>query len=246
MPNLKALHNKAARLSQKMDVSFRKLRYQGVELKVNPRIKSLGEVPKNRNGQQGELRGRFFELWEAFIGTQNLSSSGIAGTSIVLGSIWEMSEDDGVWFNVFVQTVPIRQSSRYRVEFARFLSGANLSVTYQVGQGTFTTIEGNPTEDTLPANFTAIANQQQRPTTIDLPGLPVSALYLEGYHIEPKAVPAELPINRRMTATLTNPSGQAIEGVFILLPSLQKPNTLAAGRGEELRGYFLMQGSDRS
>ncbi|ESA35937.1 hypothetical protein N836_09465 [Leptolyngbya sp. Heron Island J] len=213
--------------------NFRKFRYAGTELSLMPNADSLGSGSRDLQ----EAQGLFFEQWRVWLGVFEKTEHSLPDAAFKLGANWEISEDDGAsWFGAFILKPPIRQPQWYECIFARFLAGANLTVSYSVGQDTYSTVEGNRVEDTVPAQFTAIVGQQQRPTDLSLPGTPASSIYLEGYHIEPKVAPA-VNKQQKLAATLNGVAGE-----FIVLPTVQPSAGQNAGTGDVVKGVFLVKG----
>ncbi|EKU98102.1 hypothetical protein Lepto7375DRAFT_7363 [Leptolyngbya sp. PCC 7375] len=213
--------------------NFRHFRYNSTELSLMPNADSLGQG--NRDLQ--EAQGLFFEQWRAWLGVFEQTENSLPADAFKLGANWEISEDDGAsWFGAFILKPPIRQPQWYECIFARFIADANLTVTYEVGQGTYSTIEGNQVEDTVPAQFTAVVSQQQRPTDLQLPGTPASAIYLEGYHISPKVAPT-VNKQQKLSATLNGVAGE-----FVVLPTMQPPAGQSAGTGDVVKGVFVLKG----
>ena len=216
--------------------NFRGLSYNGQSLSLNPTVKHQGEYKSDRQ----EPIGLFFEHWKVYVGTFAVEEDSIPPAAFGLGATWQMTED-GATFDTFVLKPTVRTGLWREMFLARFIADANLTVTYQQGQGTYSTVDGNSVEDSIPAQFTAIVTQQQRPNNIELPGINASSLYLEGYHAVPSADP-DAPRNQRLTATLTNPNG-TLNGEFVILSTAQPPAAGAtAGRGDLIKGYFVVQG----
>ena len=215
-------------------VNFRRLRYGGTELSIMPNVTDLGEGQRDRSS---DVQGLFFQQYRIWVGAFEQKELPLAATAFRIGENWEYSDDDGAtWNGIFILKPVIHRSIWHECIFAEFLADANLTVTYEVGLGTYSTIEGNQVEDTTTAQFTAILNQRQRPRDLNLPGTPASAIYMEGFHISPKAAPT-LNKQQRLTATLNGVSGS-----FIVLPTVQPPTGLNSGSGDILKGFFIEKG----
>lgn len=198
-----------------------------------PNADSLGQG--NRDLQ--EAQGLFFEQWRVWLGAFKQTENSLPDAAFKLGANWEISEDDGAsWFGAFIVKPPIRQPQWYECIFARFIADANLTVTYEVGQGTYSDTEGNRVEDTVPAQFTAVVSQQQRPRDLDLPGTPASGIYLEGYHVSPKVAPM-VNKQQKLSATLNGVTGE-----FVMLPTVQPSAGQSAGTGDVVKGVFVVRG----
>lgn len=209
------------------------MRYQGTELTLMPNMNSLGEGNRDRQ----EVSGLFFEQWRVWVGAFEQTENNLPAEAFRLGANWEISEDNGAtWFGAFILKPPIRQPQWYECIFARFIVFANLTVNYEVGDGTYATVDGNRVENTTPAQFTAVVSQQQRPNDLDLPGTPASAIYLEGYHISPQIAPT-VNKQQKLSATLNGVAGE-----FIVLPTVQPPAGVNPGAGDVLKGFFVVKG----
>lgn len=216
-----------------LGANFRRFRYNSTELSLMPNADSLGQG--NRDLQ--EAQGLFFEQWRVWLGAFKQTENSLPDAAFKLGANWEISEDDGAsWFGAFIVKPPIRQPQWYECIFARFIADANLTVTYEVGQGTYSDTEGNRVEDTVPAQFTAVVSQQQRPRDLDLPGTPASGIYLEGYHVSPKVAPM-VNKQQKLSATLNGVTGE-----FVMLPTVQPSAGQSAGTGDVVKGVFVVRG----
>lgn len=216
--------------------NFRKFRYDGTELSLMPSMDSLGMGDRKRDTET--ISGLFFEQWRVWLGVFEQTERNLPAEAFRLGATWEMSEDNGQnWFSVFILRPPVRQPQWHECVFARFIADANLTVTYEQGQGTYTESEGNQIENTVAAQFTAVVSQQQRPKDLELPGTPASSIYLEGYYVTPKVAPT-VNKQQRLSAILNGVTGE-----FAVLPAVQPPAGQNAGTGDVLKGVFLMKGS---
>ena len=233
MPLTAARYKSTVRSRIRAGGNFRKMRYQGAELSLMPNMNSLGEGRRDRQ----EVTGLFFEQWRVWVGVFEQTENSLPAEAFKLGANWEISEDNGAtWFGAFILKPPIRQPQWYECIFARFIADANLTVNYEVGQGTYSTVDGNRVENTAPAQFTAVVSQQQRPNDLDLPGTPASAIYLEGYHSNPQTAPT-VNKQQKLSATLNSVAGE-----FIILPTVQPPAGGSAGTGDVLKGLFVVKG----
>ena len=233
MPLTAARYKSTVRSRVRLGANFRKMRYQGTELSLMPNMNSLGEGERDRQ----EVNGLFFEQWRAWLGVFEQIENSLPAEAFKLGANWEMSEGNGAtWFGAFILKPPIRQPQWYECIFARFIADANLTVNYEQGLSTYSTVEGNRVENTTPAQFTAVVSQQQRPSDLDLPGTPAAAIYLEGYHSNPQIAPT-VNKQQKLSATLNGVSGE-----FVMLPTVQPPAGGNAGTGDVLKGLFLVKG----
>lgn len=209
------------------------MRYGTTKLKLNPKAESLGEGNRARQ----EVGGLFFEQYAVSIGRFAQKEQRLPDAAFQIGAAWELSKDDGkTWLSVSLLKLPKENAMWYECVFARFIANANLTVTYEQGQGTYSTVEGNQVEDTVSAQFTAVVNQQQRPRDLDLPGTPASAIYLEGYHINPATAPT-VAKQQKLSATLNGVSGE-----FIMMPVVQPASGVSEGTGDVLKGFFVVKG----
>ena len=233
MPLTADLYKNTVQSRVNLGANFRRMRYNGTDLTLKPNMDSLGEGSRSNQ----EAQGLFFEQWRVWLGVFEKTEHNLPDAAFKIGANWEMSEDDGAsWFGVFIIKPAIRQPQWHECVFARLLSEANLTVSYSVGQDTYSTVEGNRVEDVAAAQFTAVVSQQQRPSDLLLPGTPASSIYLEGYHINPKTVPI-VKKQQKLSATLNGVAGE-----FIVLPTVQPPAGQNAGTGDVLKGMFLMKG----
>lgn len=222
----------------------RKVRYNTTVLSLNPKIDPLGERTSERG--VGAPLGRFFETYRFYLGKFEIAEQRLPKACVGVGATWQwqeanlFSDDTTQWQDLFILRQPKAEVLWYEIELARFIASVNLTVSYEVGQGTYSTVEGNQIEDTTTATFTATVSQQQRPNDLRLPGTPASAIYLEGYHTVPKARP-DVPAQQRLSATLTNPN-DTLQGEFILLPTVQSAVPDAGGRGAVVKGLFVVRG----
>ncbi|MEM9806617.1 MAG: hypothetical protein AAF959_15190 [Cyanobacteria bacterium P01_D01_bin.56] len=210
--------------------NFRRMRYNSTELQLMPNMDSLGMGDRKRDTEA--ISGLFFEQWRVWLGVFEQTALSLPAAAFQIGANWEISEDNGVsWFGAFILRPPVRQPQWYECIFARFLADANLTATYEQGQGTYSQSEGNQVENTTPAQFTAIVSQQQRPNDLQLPGTPASTIYIEGYHANPKSAPS-VNKQQRLSATLNGVAGE-----FVMLPVVQPSQV--GGTGELLKGFFV-------
>ena len=224
-----------------LGANFRELRYNGRKLKLMPNIKPNGQRKQASAG--GEPAGTFLETYQLWLGNFEIAESALPSECIEVGAVWEMKEqthfrsDAEGWSKVFVLTQPIQEMLWWKITLAKFIAQANLTVTYDVPTGAYTTVDGNSVPDTTAATFTAVVSQQQRPRDIELPGTPANSIYLEGYHTAPASIITTLDKRQLLSATLDGMAGE-----FIVLPSAQPPIGSAAGSGDVIKGWFVVAG----
>ena len=223
-----------------LGANFREFRYNGRKLRLMPNVEPMGQ--RNQTSRNGEPAGIFFQTYQLWLGNFEIAESALPLDCVEVGAVWEMKEqthfrsDTEEWGKVFVLAQPVQEMLWWKITLARFITEANLVVTYEVPTGGYTTVDGNSTPDTTTATFTAVASQQQRPRDMELPGTPANSIYLEGYHTAPASIPT-LGKRQRLSATL-----DGMDGEFIVLPSVQPPIGSAGGSGDALKGLFIVEG----
>lgn len=246
--NVSALHLKTAKISESLGVSTWKVRQGSKELSINPRV-----IQRGLNSAYLQTRAiqDAVEIWDATLNKTVLANDGIAITQLENGQDWQISRDGGsTWIDVFIYGIPKERAGRWQLKFARGITAANLTVTYQIGQGTFINVDGNPVENTTSAQFTATVSQDRARTQFeDAPGLSPSRIFMQGYFANPTTQPAELQTMRPFPATLTTKlsdgtDGIAVDGFWITLNMAQDawPNRRDE-RGDRIQGYFTSTGS---
>lgn len=243
MPNLTRLAKKMALVNQRHNVSHQRVRYDGIELLPRPFIRDLG---MNTSYKATEAIRDGIKRWEVKAFDDNLVNIDIATAfnDFDFGQ-WEISLDCGVtWLKTFLDEFPVEGSHVYHFKLGRGFTDANLTITYQIGQGTFTTVAGNPTEATTEATIYASVSQgRNRAQLLSNPSTSPAQIYLEGYFTnasgEPVEVPTDLAMQRPWDATLDVGNGATIDGQFT--PVVVAENSWAANelrRGSTCHGYF--------
>ena len=258
MVDLQALHKSLAQYQANIGVSFRLLRYNGNQIGVNPRIQHKGLNPAYKS--TAAIRDAV-EVWETYLDKTILTESGITAatalTDFDFGTTndgWEISEDNGsTWEGLFILDIPRQETTRYIVQFARGITGANLTVTYEIGGGTFTTDPdtGNPVESTTEGTFYGTVSQGRSRTQFeDSAGLSPGRVYLEGFFADvngnPTEMPTDLQLMRPWPAVLDVGNGVTVQGTFLTLIHAEDADGRQEGRrGSTLQGWFATVGSGR-
>lgn len=247
MSYLANLAKQMALVNSQMDVTQQRVRYNGVELRPRPFIKDIGmdDGYKSTDTIRDAVR-----RWEILAYPDNLRGLIIdeAFNDFAFGQ-WEISEDGGrSWLKTFLDSFPIRGPHAYRLTLARGFTDANLTITYQSGQGTFTTVNGNPTEATTEETvYASVSQGRTRSQLVNVHGNPPSQIYLEGYFTnvqgEPLSLPTDLPLQRPWPATLQIGGGM-VSGQFT--PVVLAQNAWPANedrRGSTCQGLFTTSGT---
>ena len=251
MTDFTTLYQELAKEGAANGAHFRTLSYQGTAMSVNPRIKH-----KSLNSAYIQTRNvtDALESWEAHLSKAQLTADGIPNTALQAGEDWVITEADSTQVQVFINLPPQNMIGRYKVMFSRAVTGANLTVNYEVGQGTFTTdpATGNPVEDTVTETFYATVTQQRNRTQFErAPGLAPARIYLEGYFITSTGARATQPTNLQVQiqwpCVLSDPNtGIDVEGFFRTLVRDQDPwSEETDKRGSKIAGWFSSAGSGR-
>ena len=224
----------------KLGANFRELRYGGVQLGLMPNINALGQQASGGKNS-GDPSGTFLEAYKLWLPIFEIEEKSLPAACVDVGAVWEMRTANlfsgtATWGRVFVRKQPTRAALWYEVELARFITAANLVISYESPTGAYTTSEGNRVPVTESATATAVVSQQLRPSDQQLPGTPEASIYLEGYMVAPLATPSAMPVQQRSPATLNGMAGE-----FVVLPSFQAPIGVSAGSGDLLRGVFLFR-----
>jgi len=108
---------------------------------------------------------------------------------------------------------------------------------------------GNPKQELERVEVLATVNfPKANAKAIELAGLNINAVSVEGYLVKPKVLPADISFTptARIQATLTDPATKASqEGEFILENFNTAFSEVAAKIGTPIKGYFQAVGTGR-
>lgn len=251
MLDIPAITANLSKYRQDIGANFRKVRYGTKVLTVNPSIQHTGL--NTAYPATGALRDAV-ERWKVYLPKQILTASAIAASALEdydFGA-WEIQEGN-TWLKVFIEDIAKQQTGRYVVTFARGIVDQNLTVTYTIGGGQFTTdpATGNPVESTTTATFYGKVSQGRNRTQFEQSaGLSPARIYLEGYYStsggDPTTIPAGLQLMRRWPAVLDIGGGLTVDGTFLPLVTAEDPWAAQEDkRGTTLQGWFATVGSGR-
>lgn len=250
MNRIQKLHKRFAKLNEQKGITLQRVRYDGKELKPRPYVKDIGD--NSAYAATAAIRDAL-RRWEITAFPDNLKT--INATTALADydfGKWEISEDDGrTWLKVFIDGIPRNITNAYKFTLARGFTNANLTVTYQVGGGSFTTDPdtGNPIESTTGSTFYATVSQARTRTAFqESAGLSPGRVYLEGYFVdsngEPTEMPSNLQVQRPWPATLDIGNGNSVNGTFITLIHAENPwLAVEPQRGSTCQGYFATTGT---
>ena len=251
MPNLSRLNKTLALLNERNNVSTQRIRYNGIELSPRPFVKDLGI----NDGYKATYAIRDgIKRWEIRAYDDNLTGITLdtAFNDFDFGR-WQISEDDGsTWLNCFLDEPPLRGPGVYKIKIGRGFTDANLTIKYQIGQGTFTTVEGNPVETTNNgAIYASVSQGRNRSQLQQNPGNSPAQIYLEGFYTnasgEPTKAPIDLPLQRPWPATLTVGNAATMNGTFTpVVLSENAWSAMESMRGSTCQGFFTTTGSGQA
>lgn len=247
MPNLSRLHNRLQKISEKLDVNFRQLRFQNIVLSPNPRVKSKAIGNSNRSTATSyPVSKEGFEGFQIFFDIIGLSNSGIDPTiALQPASIWEISEDGVTFFEIVLYNKAIRQSSRWIATFIRRLADANLiiKIPTQTG-GSGIDIDGNLLANTAVIELTCAMGQSRNVNSnASIPGVSPGAIKLSGRCLSPLTIPSSLKSLRQYEASLIdNNSNVSVTGRFIPTPTAPEIWTPdSRSQGSLIEGWFSLR-----
>lgn len=116
-----------------------------------------------------------------------------------------------------------------------FAAYANATLRFPVASGTLDVnpVNGNVKPGQSFVSVTAMLGQKSRPTQQEIPGVDTTAVYLEGYAVEPMLLPSVVVPNSLCQATWDGKAGK-----FYLLLQGRSPYGVAPITGDKLKGYF--------
>lgn len=233
-----------AGLTEAFNTSKTLVRYGGVQLKPRPFVGDLGMNPayKNTDAPRDGIK-----RWRVVAHDPNLVKidAAVALQDYEFGR-WELSEDCGqTWIKCFLDEPPITSLDTHHIILGRGFTDANLTINYQVGDGSFTTVDGNPTEASSTETVYASVSQGRNRSQLleNLGGDPSTQIYLEGFFTDINGGPVDRPdgliLQRPHPATIAIGSGEVAAGTFT--PVLMSQSAWSANeqrRGTTCKGLF--------